>query len=66
MIIPVRCFTCCKIVSSKWEASLGLLQAEHTKGDAPGLKHCCHCHCHMLLAHVGPIGKLLNYTPLEK
>ncbi|KAF3832700.1 hypothetical protein F7725_026365, partial [Dissostichus mawsoni] len=34
MIIPVRCFTCGKIVGNKWEAYLGLLQAEYTEGDA--------------------------------
>ena len=26
MIIPVRCFTCGKVVGNKWEAYLGLLQ----------------------------------------
>lgn len=34
MIIPVRCFTCGKIIGNKWEAYLGLLQAEYTEGDA--------------------------------
>ncbi|XP_043293083.1 DNA-directed RNA polymerases I, II, and III subunit RPABC5-like [Cervus canadensis] len=65
--IPVRCFTCGKIVGNKWEAYLGLLQAEYTKGDALdvlGLKrYCCR---QMLLAHVDLIEKLLNYAPLEK
>lgn len=32
MIIPVRCFTCGKVVGNKWEAYLGLLQAEYTEG----------------------------------
>ncbi|XP_059103966.1 DNA-directed RNA polymerases I, II, and III subunit RPABC5-like [Peromyscus eremicus] len=67
MIIPVRCFTCGKIIGNKWEAYLGLLQAEFTKGDALdalGLKrYCCRC---MLLAHEDLIEKLLNYAPLEK
>ncbi|EGW06311.1 DNA-directed RNA polymerases I, II, and III subunit RPABC5 [Cricetulus griseus] len=67
MIIPVRCFTCGKIVGNKWEAYLCLLQAESTEGDALdalGLKrYCCR---HMLLAHVDLIEKLLNYAPLEK
>ncbi|XP_036819058.1 DNA-directed RNA polymerases I, II, and III subunit RPABC5 isoform X2 [Oncorhynchus mykiss] len=67
MIIPVRCFTCGKIVGNKWEAYLGLLQAEYTEGDALdalGLKrYCCR---RMLLAHVDLIEKLLNYAPLEK
>ncbi|XP_014437974.1 DNA-directed RNA polymerases I, II, and III subunit RPABC5 [Tupaia chinensis] len=56
-----------KIVGNKWEAYLGLLQAEYTEGDALdalGLKrYCCR---RMLLAHVDLIEKLLNYAPLEK
>ncbi|XP_032743997.1 DNA-directed RNA polymerases I, II, and III subunit RPABC5-like [Rattus rattus] len=67
MIIPVRCFTCGKIVSNKWEAYLGLLQAEYTEGDALdalGLKrYCCR---RMPLAQVDLIEKLLNYAALEK
>uniref|UniRef100_A0A8D0L3W3 DNA-directed RNA polymerases I, II, and III subunit RPABC5 n=1 Tax=Sphenodon punctatus TaxID=8508 RepID=A0A8D0L3W3_SPHPU len=64
IIIPVRCFTCGKIVGNKWEAYLDLLQAEYTEGDALGLKRdCCR---QMLLAHVDLIEKLLNYAPLEK
>lgn len=67
MIIPVRCFTCGKVIGNKWEAYLGLLQAEYTEGDAldaMGLKrYCCR---RMLLGHVDLIEKLLNYAPLEK
>nr|XP_006980362.1 DNA-directed RNA polymerases I, II, and III subunit RPABC5-like [Peromyscus maniculatus bairdii] len=67
MIIPVRCFTCGKIVSNTWEAYLGLLQAEYTTGDALdalGLKcYCCRC---PWLAHKDLIEKLLNYAPLGK
>lgn len=32
MIIPVRCFTCGKVIGNKWEAYLGLLQMEYTEG----------------------------------
>ncbi|XP_006895788.1 PREDICTED: DNA-directed RNA polymerases I, II, and III subunit RPABC5-like [Elephantulus edwardii] len=67
IIIPVRSFTCGKIVGNKWEAYLGLLQAEYTEGDALNAlslkRYCC---CRMLLAHVDLIKKLLNYPPLEK
>lgn len=67
MIIPIRCFTCGKIVGNKWEAYLRLLQSEYTEGDALdalGLKrYCCR---RMLLSHVDLIEKLLNYAPLEK
>ncbi|VVC43127.1 DNA-directed RNA polymerase, subunit N/Rpb10,RNA polymerase subunit RPB10 [Cinara cedri] len=65
--IPIRCFTCGKVIANKWESYLGLLQAEYTEGDALdalGLKrYCCR---RMLLGHVDLIEKLLNYSPLEK
>ncbi|XP_006886008.1 PREDICTED: amiloride-sensitive sodium channel subunit delta [Elephantulus edwardii] len=67
MIIPMRCVSCGKIVGNKWEAYLGLLQAECSEADALdalGLK--CYCCRRMLLAHVDLIEKLLNYAPLEK
>jgi hypothetical protein len=32
MIIPIRCFTCGKVIGNKWEKYLGLLQAEFTEG----------------------------------
>jgi DNA-directed RNA polymerase I, II, and III subunit RPABC5 len=32
MIIPIRCFTCGKVTGNKWEAYLGLLQADYTEG----------------------------------
>nr|XP_004651877.2 DNA-directed RNA polymerases I, II, and III subunit RPABC5-like [Jaculus jaculus] len=67
MIIPVRCFTFGKIGGNKWEAYLGLLQAEYMEGDALDAlclkRYCCCC---MLLAHVDLIEKLLNYETLEK
>lgn len=31
MIIPVRCFTCGKVVGNKWEQYLSLLQGEHSE-----------------------------------
>ncbi|CAH8452589.1 unnamed protein product [Schistosoma turkestanicum] len=34
MIIPIRCFTCGKVVGDKWESYIGLLQAEYAEGDA--------------------------------
>ncbi|CAF3934972.1 unnamed protein product [Rotaria magnacalcarata] len=66
MIIPIRCFTCGKVIGNKWEAYIELLRCEYTEGDALdtlGLRrYCCR---RMLLSHVDLIEKLLNYTPLE-
>lgn len=45
MIIPVRCFTCGKVIGNKWETYLYLLQADYSEGDALdelGLRrYCC-------------------------
>lgn len=32
MLIPIRCFTCGKVIGNKWDSYLGLLQAEYTEG----------------------------------
>jgi DNA-directed RNA polymerase I, II, and III subunit RPABC5 len=32
MIIPVRCFSCGKVVGNKWDAYLQHLQADRTEG----------------------------------
>ncbi|ORY54035.1 MGC146599 protein-like protein, partial [Neocallimastix californiae] len=62
MIIPVRCFSCGKVIGNLWEKYLDLLQQEYTEGqalDALGLKrYCCR---RMVLTHVDLIEKLLFY-----
>ncbi|KAJ1853354.1 DNA-directed RNA polymerases I, II, and III subunit RPABC5, partial [Coemansia sp. RSA 486] len=59
MIIPVRCFTCGKVVGNTWERYLELLEQEYSDGEALdelGLKrYCCR---RMVLTHVDLIEKL--------
>eukprot|EP00051_Salpingoeca_urceolata_P018095 m.252245 g.252245 ORF g.252245 m.252245 type:complete len:70 (-) comp19121_c0_seq2:262-471(-) len=67
MIIPVRCFTCGKVIGNKWDQYLTFLNSEYTEGqalDALNLKrYCCR---RMILTHVDLIERLLDYAPLEK
>jgi DNA-directed RNA polymerase subunit N (RpoN/RPB10) len=32
MIIPIRCFTCGKVIGNKWDQYLKLLEAEYSEG----------------------------------
>lgn len=68
MIIPIRCFTCGKEVSSKWEEYLSLLKKKYQEAhalDALGMDRMC-CR-RMLLSHVDIVDKLLMFEfPQEK
>eukprot|EP00053_Salpingoeca_punica_P014527 m.132243 g.132243 ORF g.132243 m.132243 type:complete len:72 (+) comp16478_c0_seq31:1186-1401(+) len=67
MIIPIRCFTCGRVLGNKWENFLNFVSAEYSEGealDSLGLKrYCCR---RMILAHVDLIERLLEYSPIEK
>jgi DNA-directed RNA polymerase I, II, and III subunit RPABC5 len=67
MIIPVRCFTCGKVIGNKWDTYLDLLQADYSERDALdalGLnRYCCR---RMVMCHVDLIEKLLRYNTLER
>jgi DNA-directed RNA polymerase I, II, and III subunit RPABC5 len=65
MIIPVRCFSCGKVVGNKWEEYLQLVKSDIAPNEALdglGLKrYCCR---RMVLTHVDLIEKLLQYLLL--
>lgn len=66
MIIPVRCFSCGKVIAHKWEEfknEIANLDEEADVGkllDRIGFtRYCCR---RMFLSHVDLIDKLLNYN----
>jgi DNA-directed RNA polymerase I, II, and III subunit RPABC5 len=63
MIIPVRCFTCGKILGNKWDEYLRLCQMhgrpEKALDQLGVTRYCCR---RMLLTHVDLIDRLLQYS----
>ena len=61
MIIPVRCFSCGKVIGDKWEPSARRVEAGENPGivlDDLGLeRYCCR---RMMLSHVEIINELLR------
>jgi DNA-directed RNA polymerase subunit N len=62
LIIPVRCFTCGKLVGDKWEEFARRVKAGENAGgvlDGLGVKrYCCR---RMLLSHVEIIDEVLRF-----
>ena len=63
MIIPVRCFTCGKVIGNKWQRYLQLLSEKKEPLEIfkeLGLnRYCCR---RMIISHVDLIEKLLKYN----
>jgi DNA-directed RNA polymerase I, II, and III subunit RPABC5 len=66
MIIPVRCFTCGKVIGHLWEKYTEILQDDVQEGEALdkiGLKrYCCR---RMFLTHIDLVDKLLQYKTVS-
>jgi len=62
LIIPVRCFTCGKVVGDKWEDFARRVKAGEDAGavlDSLGLtRYCCR---RMLLSHVEVIDEIIKF-----
>ncbi|WUR03628.1 DNA-directed RNA polymerases I, II, and III subunit RPABC5 (polR2L) [Vairimorpha necatrix] len=62
MLIPVRCFTCNKEISSKWEAYQYLIKTENTEAEALNeldiKRYCCR---RMFLGNAEIINKLVKF-----
>ena len=62
MIIPIRCFTCGKVVGNLWERYQALLDQGTPIADALDQlrleRYCCR---RMLMTHVNQIDQLLKY-----
>ncbi|KAF3083730.1 DNA-directed RNA polymerase II subunit L [Orbilia oligospora] len=61
MIIPVRCFSCGKVVGDLWEPYMRLLEEGVNEGDAMDQLGCKrYCCRRMIMTHVDLIEKLLR------
>ena len=67
MIVPVRCFTCGKLVGDKWEGFARRVKEGEDAGkvlDDLGLnRYCCR---RMLLSHVEVIDEIIKFYEIGK
>ncbi|MBS7658220.1 DNA-directed RNA polymerase subunit N [Candidatus Bathyarchaeota archaeon] len=70
MMIPIRCFTCGKLIGDKWEEfSRRIKEGENPKkvlDDLGVTRYCCR---RMLISHVEAIDEFLGYfqkKPIQK
>ncbi len=60
MIIPVRCFTCGKVIGNKWNTYISLLDTMPEKEALDTIKLTRACCRRMILSHVDLIDNLLD------
>ena len=61
MLLPVRCFTCGKVISNKWNTYLSLIQTESKKDALDKMKLSKICCRRMFLTNVELIDNVMYY-----
>lgn len=63
MIIPVRCYSCGKVIGNLWESYQRLIESDYTEAEALDAlqleRYCCR---RMILSHIDLIEELMPYN----